>query len=132
MRSEDHKAIKRVLETYVEAWGRHDLDAWAALFSEMCDFVTWSGVWWHSRAENRAGHGAIPDSIIAQMANYRLTVSAIRPLSSDTALVHAFWDWPAFELPGGGPEDRTGIITMVLARSDDHWLIRASHNTRIS
>ncbi|WP_129649593.1 SgcJ/EcaC family oxidoreductase [Peristeroidobacter agariperforans] len=126
------EAIRKLLETYLAAWRRHDMQAWGALFTDDADFVTHAGLWWRSNAENVAGHESVPASVIEQKVSYELQVSSIRLLADGIALVHAHWYWPGFMPPTGGPAaDAGGIITMVLVRRDGRWAIRASHNTKI-
>jgi uncharacterized protein (TIGR02246 family) len=125
------EAIERLLKSYVEAWHRNDMEHWGALFTEDCDFVGWKGIWWKSRGENVAGHKVIPEFIARQMPNYRAESARISFLAPDVALVHAVWTWPGFvPAPDCFPENRSGILTMVLVRRNDAWLIRASHNSR--
>lgn len=130
--SQDEAAIQRLLVTYVETWKRNDMRAWGELFTPDADFVTHTGLWWRSRAENVAGHEAVPASLIAQKAGYELRVMKTELLTSGIALIHATWRWPDLLLPGSArPTDAEGIITMVLVRSaDGRWSIRASQNTK--
>lgn len=124
--------IRELLDTYLATWRRHDMRAWGSLFTDDADFVTHTGLWWKSNAENVAGHEAVPASVIEQKARYELRVSAIRLLDDDVALVHANWSWPGFVPPTGGQAaDVGGIITMILVRRDGRWRIRASHNTKM-
>jgi uncharacterized protein (TIGR02246 family) len=132
MQSADRDAIDRVLSRYVETWRAHDMDAWGRLFTDDADFISHTGGWWKSNRENVAGHKAIPDSVIPQKARYRLATAKISFLTTDVALVHATWEWSGFiPSPGEAPVDRKGIITMVMTKHEDRWLIRASQNTRI-
>ena len=51
-------------------------------------------------------------------------------LKPDTALVHATWEWPGCKQPSSEEwKDFNGIITMVLVKRNDKWLIRALQNT---
>jgi uncharacterized protein (TIGR02246 family) len=126
------ESIRKLLETYLATWRRHDMRAWGALFTHDADFVTHAGLWWRSNAENVAGHESVPASVIEQKMSYELRISSIRLLADCFALVHAHWYWPGFVPPTGGPAaDVRGIITMILVRRDGRWLIRASHNTKM-
>lgn len=125
-------SVEAVVTAYAETWRRNDMDAWGALFTEDCDFVGWGGQWWRSRAENVAGHKAVPASIADQRQSYALEITDIDFVAPDVALVHALWSWRDFiEEDGARPRDRAGILTMVMVRRERAFRIRASHNTRI-
>lgn len=129
----EHRAIDDLLSAYVAAWREDDMDAWGRLFTDDSDFVTHTGLWWRSRHESVAGHKAVPAEVSRQKARYELRAVETSFLAPEIALVHAIWEWPGFvESAGEAPADRSGIITMVMVNRDRGWLIRASHNTRIS
>jgi uncharacterized protein (TIGR02246 family) len=131
MQDDERKAIEAVLASYGEAWRSRDMDRWGALFTPDSDFITWRGACWTSRDENVAAHKAVPPAIADQMPNYQLTLAGLALLSDSIALVHAEWFWPRFVEAGQAPEDRRGVITMVLVKRDGQWRIRASQNSRI-
>ncbi|WP_017626076.1 SgcJ/EcaC family oxidoreductase [Nocardiopsis chromatogenes] len=131
MDEHQRQEIRDLIAEHTRLWIAHDMDAWGAYFTEDADFITHRGLWWRTRQENVEGHKDVPDSVIAQKAAYTQEVVSIRPLAPDTALVHTVWTWPEHRLPDGRPpEDRGGLITLVLVRRDGAWLIRAAHNTR--
>jgi hypothetical protein len=81
------------------------------------------------------GHKAIHDMLVKQkqQMTYTSTVAKIAFLKPDVALVHATWEWPGFPLPAGKEaKDFKGIITMVMVKQADTWLIRAVQNTLTS
>jgi uncharacterized protein (TIGR02246 family) len=131
MQDDERKAIEAVLASYGETWRSGVMDRWGTLFTPDSDFITWRGVWWTSRDENVAAHKAVPPAIADQMRNYQLTLAGLELLSDSIALVHAEWFWPSFAEAGQAPEDRRGLITMVLVKRDGQWRIRASQNSRI-
>jgi uncharacterized protein (TIGR02246 family) len=131
----DEEAIKQVLATYVDTWNTHDMATWGALFTDDVDYVNRGGGWWQSNKENVEGHKAIHDMLVKQkqQMTYTSTVAKIAFLKPDVALVHATWEWPGFPLPAGKEaKDFKGIITMVMVKQADTWLIRAVQNTLTS
>ncbi|MFD0904540.1 YybH family protein [Actinomadura sediminis] len=129
----DENEIRRALDAHTDHWIRHEMDAWGACFTDDCDFITHRGVWWRTRRDNVEGHKDVPASVVAQKRNYTQEVVSIAAIAPDVALVHTRWSWPGHTLPGAAvPEDRTGLITMVLVRRDGAWKIRAVHNTRVN
>jgi uncharacterized protein (TIGR02246 family) len=130
MPRDDESAIAQRLAAYVHAWNQGNLERWSEFFAERSDFVTWAGLWWKTRADNLAGHRAMPDVVRAQLSNYRAEIAGIDFLTSDVALIHITWSWPSFlSSAEARPQDRHGIITMIMARHAGEWLIRASHNS---
>jgi uncharacterized protein (TIGR02246 family) len=131
MSGQDTKAIQVLMASYLEAWHATDMERWAEHFTHDSDFITWRGIWWKTRDENLDGHKDIPGPIAEQMKNYRLSIEEIALLSPTVALLHARWHWPDFVENGLPPEDRHGLLTMVLVECDDRWKIRAIHNGRV-
>ncbi|UCM86525.1 YybH family protein [Streptomyces marincola] len=132
MNETDERDIRQLLATYTDLWVRHEMDAWGALFTEDADFITHRGIWWRSRRENVAGHQDVPDAVLAQKGDYTQEVVSIRGVAPDVALVHTAWSWPGHRpRPSAAPEDRRGLVTLLLVRQPDGaWRIRAAHNTR--
>ncbi|WID95739.1 SgcJ/EcaC family oxidoreductase [Bosea vestrisii] len=131
MSDQEVKAIQVLMASYLAAWHATDMERWAEHFTQDSDFITWRGIWWKTRDENFDAHKDIPASIAEQMKNYQLSVEQIALLSPTVALVHARWHWPDFVEGGHPPEDRQGLLTMVVVKGDDHWRIRATHNGRV-
>ncbi|MGX2994552.1 YybH family protein [Streptomyces sp. JNUCC 64] len=128
---QDERDIRKTLDVYTDLWKRHEMDAWGELFTEDSDFITHRGLWWTSREANVAGHKDVPPEVLAQKANYGQEVVGVQAVAPDVALVHTVWSWPEHRLPGAGePEDRRGLVTLLMVRRDGRWLIRAAHNTR--
>ncbi|WP_028925190.1 SgcJ/EcaC family oxidoreductase [Pseudonocardia acaciae] len=127
----DERDIRNTLATYTDLWVRHEMDGWGELFTEDSDFITHRGIWWRSRRENVTGHKDVPDSVLAQKKNYTQEIVSIRAVTSDVALVHTAWSWPGLVVPpADAPEDRGGLVTLVMVRRGGNWLIRAAQNTR--
>ena len=126
--SADEEAIRTALATYVETWNAHDIEAWGKLFTDDVDYVNRGGGWWESNEENLEEHKAIHEMLIRlkQPMTYKSAVKKIAFFSPTIAIVHAAWKWPGFCLPSGEEaEDFQGIITMVMVKGVDRWLIRA-------
>ena len=131
-RKMDEEAIGKILAIYVDSWNRHDMDAWGKLFTDDVDYVNRGGGWWKSNKENIEGHKVIHDLLVKQKQKmtYNSHIAEIHFLKPDVALVVATWEWPGFMQPSGEEwKDFKGIITMVLLKRDDRWLIRALQNT---
>jgi uncharacterized protein (TIGR02246 family) len=128
----DEHAIKNVIASYVDTWNRHDMDAWGKLFTNDVDYVNRGGGWWKNNQENVQGHKMIHEMLVKQKQNmnYKSSVAKIMFLQTDIAIVHATWEWPDFNHPSGEvTKDFKGIITMVMVKKNNQWLIRALQNT---
>jgi uncharacterized protein (TIGR02246 family) len=128
----DERGIRAVLAAYEEAWNRHDMKAWAKLFTDDVDYVNRAGGLWKGNKANVEGHEAVHAALKKQhqKMTWSAAVEKVSFLGPDLALVHATWRWPGFVLPSGEElKDFRGIMTLVMVKQDGKWLIRALHNT---
>ncbi|MHC9293229.1 YybH family protein [Mycobacterium sp. LTG2003] len=132
MNAKDEQDIRAVIAVITDLWIAHDMDGWGEHFTEDSDFVAHSGRWWASRGDNVDGHKDVPESVVGQKRNYRQQVESVADVAPGAAVVHTRWSWPDHVQPGADPQDRSGIITYVMVKRNDRWLIRAAHNTRVS
>ncbi len=62
--SSDDQAVRKVINEFPDAWNRHDMNAFGALFASGADFVNVTGSHWHGRAaiqlNHSFAHGTIP------------------------------------------------------------------------
>lgn len=128
----DASAIDALVTDFGRLFSANDMKGWSDLFTDRADFISWGGVWWRTRAEIFAGHLQIPSAVSVQLSAYRLSPLDRELLSENTALAHARWDWKAFAEEGAEPEDRAGVLTLVLVKVDGSWKVRAAQNTRLS
>jgi uncharacterized protein (TIGR02246 family) len=139
--SSDEAAVRQVVSGLVDAWNRHDMDAFGKLFAPDADFVNVTGDWWKGREaiqERHAyAHGTIPVDTPGDQPRYwgifrtstlRFTQTDVRFLRKDVAVVHV-----TMELHGDArtPDARHTTATFVLTRRDGGWLIAAAQNTEI-
>lgn len=133
MKTHDEREIGELFREYVQRWQSGDLTSWSQLFTEDADFITWGGLWWRTREAIVAGHRLVPLSVVSQQPRYRFESWRSEPVTPTVALAHAVWHWPDFkERSDSAPEDRSGVLTMLLVRTSAGWRIRASQNTRTS
>ncbi len=123
--------IKIFFDRYVDYWNNHDMEMWGSLFTEDTDFITWSGTWYKSKNDNQKNHQKAHQILQEQQQNmtYELRDIKIKMLSPYIAIVHATWVWPNFKT-NQRTENRSGRLTMVLVKTIDNWLIKATQNTR--
>ena len=127
----DEAGVRAVASGLTEAWNRHDMKAFAALFAEDADFVNVIGLWWRGRSEIQKEHEALHAT---RMKDSQLAVveTSIRFLRPDVAVVHARWHLTGETGLEGKPlPPRNGIMTLVTIKTGGTWLITTSQNTDI-
>jgi uncharacterized protein (TIGR02246 family) len=125
MPDNDRTAVLSVLSDLVDAWARHDADAYGELFTEDATYVTFVGTRYQGRAEIVESHRTLFEKFLkgTRLAD---EVVDIRFLTSDTAVVTGRGD----SYKGAPPKKLTKVQTYTLVRQDDRWRIAAFHNTK--
>lgn len=122
--------IGKVFSNMTQAWNRHDVRAYATTFAEDVDFVNVLGRHLRSRAELEKEltwlHGGI-----FRNSEIRIQETHVRFVSPNVAVCPLHWEMRGHEnFPGHAfAEVRNGVLTVVLQRDTDRWLICAAQNT---
>ncbi len=120
-----------VVNAFAETWNRHDMNAFADLFSEDAEFVNVVGLWWKGRTEIRDAHASTHRSIFK---NSRLSLqeAATRFPVPGLAIARCRWTLEGHVAPDGKPlPARNGVLVNTLQRFGGTWLIIDSQNTDI-
>ena len=139
----DEEDVRNVVAGFATAWNHHDMDAFGKLFAPDADFVNVAGTRWKGRQEiqlrHAYAHGTIPQNSVPDdnpvyygiFKNSTLTLVHIdvRLLRKDVAVAHV-----DTELLGDArtPNPRHSVLTFVLTRQDEGWLVAAAQNTEIN
>jgi ketosteroid isomerase-like protein len=140
----DEEAVRTAVSGFPEAWNRHDMDAFGALFAEDADFVNVTGTHWKGREAIQMNHafthGAIPiDSarVAAPRGIYGIFKTSVlhfkqidvRFIRKDVAVAHI-----ETELLGDArtKNPRRTLVVMILTQEGGRWLIAVAQNTEIS
>lgn len=128
--AEDLATIRALTQRLAEAWGRNDADAYAALFAEDSDYVTFDGSHLKGRTVNADSHRALFATVLkGSRAAYETDIT-VRFLTPDVAVMHAYGSillpWQRTVAPS-----RRSLQTYVVKRDQDGWRIYAFHNTRV-
>jgi uncharacterized protein (TIGR02246 family) len=127
---DDKQAIQELPGRLAEAWNAGDAAAYASLFTEDADYVTFLGINMPGRRAIQEGHRAL---FTGPLRGSRLTFTDLPPtvrfVRPDVAIVVA---GGSSSLPGGAPSDpgRESTLTFVMVREPAGWRITAFHNTR--
>jgi uncharacterized protein (TIGR02246 family) len=118
--------VRQVILNYVDAWNRHDIPAFAALFTPAANYVNNSGTWWQSRNEISAGIGKIPPADFAK-SSMTLDIQQVRFLSEHVAVAHGILEIHNVPPEAMGPR----TYTMILVQQNGAWLIDDFQNTLV-
>ncbi len=123
--------MKAAVQSFVDAWNQHDMDALAALFTEDADFVNVRGTRWVGRSAIREGHAAAHATIFknSQLGILELSVRFLKP---DVAVARWACELTGQTTPAGeAVPPRRAIPTFVMTKTHDRWLIVVGQNTDI-
>lgn len=124
-------AVRAVATTLAADWNRHDMKAFAALFTEDADFVNVIGLWWHGRSEIQKQHEVLHAT---RMRDSRLvaTETAVHLLREDVAVIHIRWQLSGDTgLDGVTLPMRQGVMSLVTVRKGSEWQIASAQNTDV-
>jgi|SRR5699024_6631074 len=129
---EDEKMIIELFNKYIRFWNNHDIKNWGMLFTDNTEFITWSGIKYHSNSENVKEHSKAHQLLSDHDQNmtYNLNIQNVSFIRKDIAIVYAAWNWENFKTTNFYTESRTGILMMLLLKENGSWLIRYTQNTR--
>jgi ketosteroid isomerase-like protein len=139
----DTDAATKAVNAFAEAWNRHDMQAFGALFAIDADFVNVTGQLWRGRKEIQRRHaflhGAIPREDVPEArpdahgifrsSTYHFDRIDVRLLRPDLAIAHGAW---TMQGDARTAEPRRGMMTFTLTRHGDDWLYDAVQNTEIN
>src|SRR5579883_1833571 len=124
----DEAGVRALMQRLYEAWGEGDADAFAALFTEDADYVTFDGSLSKGRQAIADIHRPLFEGF---MKGSRLTgqTTAVRFLGPDVALVYS--EGAVLRKNQRRPSRRAlSVQTNVAVRQGDRWLLTAFQNTR--
>lgn len=126
----DNSEIEALQESQADAWNRHDIRAYAALFSADADVVNVLGWHWRSRAELEEKLGRAFASVFADS---QLTIQdvTIEYVKRDIAVAYVSWTMTGARSPTatGSNAPEKGIQMQVLRKQDGEWRITHFQNT---
>src|SRR6516225_9416278 len=117
----DEEAVRKLPQSFCDAWAKHDGHELANMMADDVDFVTVATVYLHGRTDFEKFHarllsGRFKDSIITP-----LQINA-RFLRADMAVVH--WSWRIEgdkNFDGTQRPPRFGMMTMLAEKREGTW-----------
>lgn len=134
MATKSEEAIRQVVLQHEETWNRHDMAAYATLFSEDADLVNIRGGWWQGRTQIEERMTALHKTLFRE-SRIVPTEIAFRFLQENIAVVHVRWELTGILDRDGQKYTQTQntITTWTLTQRDDgdgdRWQIEAFQNT---
>ncbi|MFJ5809642.1 SgcJ/EcaC family oxidoreductase [Streptomyces sp. NPDC093093] len=119
-------AVRKVPAELVAAWGRHDAEAYGALFTEDASYITYIGTLYRGRRDIVENHRTLFSGFLkgTRLADEILDVCFLGP---GVAVVTGRGD----TYKGKRPRKLGKVQTYtVVLEEDGHWRIAAFHNTR--
>jgi len=129
---QEETAVIAIAQSFIGAWNRHDMDAFAAIFSSDADFVNVVGQRWIGRDAIREAHAA-NHATIFKSSQLSMQEVSVRFLKSDVAVLRCITKL-------SGQVDRSGqimpvrytMLTFVLIKAGGKWSIDVAQNTDIN
>ena len=124
---QDKRDIMNIVQSMSKAWTDGDGTAWAEVFTDDHDYVTWFGLYMPgiNRKINAFSHQQIFDSVYEDTQHFAV-VDKIRFIDQDVALVHVL---AAVNRKGEArPQQPAVLITLVMQNGGGNWKIVSLHN----
>ncbi|WP_432845829.1 SgcJ/EcaC family oxidoreductase [Amycolatopsis sp. CA-161197] len=127
----DREEVLTVLSRLADAWNSGDAAAYASLFTEDADYVTFFGMRLPGRELIESSHRALFEGPLRGSKIGGPGDASVRFPAEDVAVVVS---GGGSALDGGDAvaQGRESTLTFVLVRSGTGWLITAFQNTRVS
>ena len=128
----DERAIRAVMDRFVDAWNHHDAKAFATVFAEDADFTNWRGTGASGRSKIEAFHAPVFATIFSK-SHLEYTDIKTRFVRPDVATVDVHWKMSgAIDAQCNPRPEREGLLSFVMANSAGQWEIVVMHNLDIS
>lgn len=126
--AKEDEGISKVLAGFVEAWNKHDANAFSMVFAEDADFTNVRGTSAHGRTEVAKFHAPVFATIFKD-TTLKITRSKIRFIKPDVGAVDAWWEMTGAKTPDGQSIPvRKGLLNFVMTKEGTQWFIAVMHN----
>jgi uncharacterized protein (TIGR02246 family) len=126
----DEEAVRKLPQTFCDAWAKHDGHELAKMMAEDVDFVTVATTYLHGRADFEKFHSRLLSGRFKDSTNTVLDTN-VRFLHPDLAVVH--WSWKIEDDRSFDgtlrKAPRFGMMTMVAEKRGGVWLVVVAQNT---
>jgi hypothetical protein len=113
------------------AWNTHDMDLYATLIDEHCQWVNVVGMWWNGKSQVVRAHAAFHQSIFKNVS-FTGQEASLRALGPDLVQAVYTMKMGEYSTPDGKKiPSQLNRQTLVLKRHGGKWLILSGQNTVI-
>jgi uncharacterized protein (TIGR02246 family) len=127
----EEAGIRNVLAAFIDAWNRHDAEAFSMVFAEDADFINVRGIGARGRTEIAKFHAPVFATTFKE-SHQRIVDARIRFIKPDVAAVDAWWGTTGVRTRDGQEIPlRKGLLNFVMTKKDGHWLITVMHNIEL-
>ena len=128
LHEDDQKAIRGLMDHFMDAWNRHDAYAFAMVFAEDADFTNVRGVGATGRSKIEEFHAPMFATIFRN-SQQTYTDVKVRFVRTDVATVDVSWEMTGvLDAQGSAIPNRRGLLNFVMTKNADHWYIIVMHN----
>jgi len=128
---QDKDAITGVVTRIIDAWNRHDMEAFVSVFAEDADFVNVRGVRWIGRDVIRKAHAATHATIFKN-SQLSLKETSARFLRPDVAVARSITEVTGqTDASGQTLPPRRAMLTLVMMNMQSQWMVVVGQNTDI-
>jgi uncharacterized protein (TIGR02246 family) len=128
----DQKAIRELMDRFMDSWNRHDAQAFAAVFAEDADFTNVLGIGAKGRSKIEEFHAPVFATIFKN-SHQRYDDIKVRFIRDDIAAVDVHWQMTGATDAQGNPRpERHGLLNFVMVKDTGRWQIVVMHNLDLS
>jgi uncharacterized protein (TIGR02246 family) len=125
--NKEEELIRTVVKTIENGWIEKSGEKFSSVFAEVHDYIVWNGYYFPNmtRQANANAHQGLFNGPY-RTVDVKFKVDKIKFLRSDLALAHIYGG--TYEKGQAVPENPTVLMTMILEKKDNVWLIISFHN----
>lgn len=129
--AELESAVLRPIIGLETAWNTHDMDAYAEVLTEDCQWVNVVGMFWNGKPSVKKAHAAFHHSIFKDVS-YHNDSATLRRIAPTIVIAIVQTRMGAYTTPDGHkvPEG-TSRLTMLLREEKGKWLVCSAQNTTV-
>ncbi len=127
----DEAGVVETIKAVDHAWNTHNMDAFAELLTEDCQWVNVVGMWWNGKDSIKRAHQAFHSTFFKNVS-LRTDEARLREIAPHVVAAILDTHLGAYTTPSGHqtPEGEYRM-TMILKEEGGRWLIVSAQNTPI-
>ena len=128
----DLAALNAISNKWEKYWNMHNMDSMGTLLTTDVDFVNVAGIWLKGKKEVVEDHKQKHQGFRFKTSVWKTDSVKIKYINPNLAIIHIGWGIiGAFEAENIPRPPGHGILTWVLFKQSEEWLILSAQNTNI-